>query len=132
MDFIDPSGIVANKKSLTHEEKYKISERIHLHLSGLIDQILRKKNITLEELALKTGIKLEVFQRITIERGVPRLRSLLEILVRLDADAVVFFRHVETSLEKRAPPPYFGKTIKVSLNFEKIREIEKIHRQRLR
>ena len=109
MRFIDPSGIVTKKKSLTPEKKYRISERIHLHLSGLIEETLRKKNLTLEKLALQTGIKLEIFHLITVETGLPRLHSLLQILLRLDADVVDFFRRVEVNLEEAPLPRYFKK-----------------------
>ena len=125
VNFVDPSGIVAKNRPLTAEKQYRISERIHLHLSGLVSEILREKNIPLEKLAFQTGIKLEVFQRITIERGVPRLRSLLEILVRLDADVVDFFKRVEASLEQGKLPPYFARTAKASFKFGKMEEIEK-------
>ena len=104
---IDPSGIITAKESLGPEKRYRISERIHLHFSGLIEETLREKNLTLEELAYKTSIKLEVFQHM-INKGIPRLHSLLQILVRLDADVVDFFKRVESGLEQKGLPRYFG------------------------
>ncbi len=108
-DFIDPASVVNQKKLLTPEKEGRISERIHLHLSGLINETLLKKNLTLKKLAFQTGIKIAVFDHITIKARLPRLPSLLHILVRLDADVVDFFRRVESSLEQEQLPRYFRK-----------------------
>ena len=120
-----PPACLPNRGLLTAKRSIGISERIHLHLSGLIEETSRKKNVSLEELALQTRINLKIFHQITVERDIPLLFSLLQILVRLDVDVVDFFRRVETSLEKRAPPPYFGKTIEVSSKYKQMGDIEK-------
>ncbi len=122
--FIDSSGIIASKESFTSEKKYRISERIHLHLSGLIDETLRKKNLTLKELALQTSIKQEVFHHIAMKKGIPRSHSLLQILVRLDADVVDFFKSVEAGLEQKSFPGYFKNRPK-SLESKELTRAEK-------
>ena len=106
-DFIDPSGIVADKRPLNSRKKRRISERIHLHLSGLIDETLREQDLGLKELAFQTRIKPEVFEFITVKTGLPRLPFLLQILVRLDADVTGFFKRIEASLEEVPLPARF-------------------------
>ena len=120
-DFIDPSGIIANKKPLTLEERYRISERIHLHLSGLIYQILREKNLSLEALAFQIRIGPEVFDDIIFNAKLPRLPLLLQILVRLDADVVVFFKNIEDGLEDVPLSAHLKKTSRPSFRSSKVR-----------
>ena len=62
----------------------------------------------MEELAFEIKIEEELLRRITINAGLPRLPLFLQILVRLDADVVGFFRRVELGLKKTPLPRYFN------------------------
>ena len=123
-DFVDPSGIIAKKRPLTPEEEYIIYERIHLHLSGLIEEVLHEKNLSLKELALETRIRPVVFDDIVFNAKLPRLPFLLQILVRLDANIVNFFSRVEAGLESASSVP-FKKIYKSSYKSRRNRSIEK-------
>ncbi len=125
--FIDPLKVATTKSPLTPKKRYRITERIHLHLSGLISETLLKKKITLKELAFQTNIKFEDFHRITIHKGIPRLFSLLQILVRLDADVVDFFRRIDTGSRELPFPRNFSiksKKVPISRKIGKGRVIE--------
>ena len=108
-DNIDPSKIIGDKPPLSKEHKHRIFQATSLHLSGLIGEILQKRNLSPEKLALETGISPQVFHGITVDKGLPRLNPLLQILPRLDADVVDFFRRVEIHLEQ-AQTFHFKKT----------------------
>ncbi len=119
-DIIDPSKIVVDAPSFTSKEEHEIFDRVHLHLSGLINEILHQKNLTLEKLSLQTRIDSKLFHGIVNDMKLPHFPLLLQTLVRLNIDVVAFFKNVEIGLKPKTPPPYFKKN-KSTPQFQKRR-----------
>ncbi len=114
-DHIAPFGISTEGKMLSPEKKKKILEQVHLHLSGLINNELRKKNVSLDKLAFQKGITPRVLRDIVVGMKLPRLPLLLKILGRMDANIVDFFKFIETGLNPKPVARLFKKVKKPHL-----------------
>ncbi len=97
---IDPEKIIKNKPVLTGARKQYIFTRTHLHLSGLIEQMQHDNNLSLEGLAGQIGVMPKLLHQIVLDAGLPRVPTLLKLLVKLDADPVDFFKHVEMAVQQ--------------------------------
>ena len=95
---IDVSKI-AQRRPFSREQRMHILVRVNFLLSDLIDETLSTRDISLEKLALQTGINVRVFHAVMDGKGLPRLHIFLKMLIELDANVVDFFKRAETGLD---------------------------------
>ncbi len=93
-DQIDLSK-VNKERFLSQEERNLVLKTIHQQLLGHIDSALQKDRLTKEDLASRLNIPRELLRKISEERGVPRLLTLVNILEKLDIDVILFFKQIE-------------------------------------
>ena len=99
-EHVNPAGIVKDRPLFTHEERRRILQAASLHLSGLINKVAHKRNLSLKKLAFQLELPSQYFHDIAFGIALPRLNWLLQTLVRLDADVVSFFKNIETNLKQ--------------------------------